>query len=175
MESGTLCLNAEAEARAEERRLAGSERLLHSLAECLLPSTEAVPRAAERVAGLLSRQVRSLSPLPRLLFFLGLRLLEWSPLFLFQAGSRLSRLPTPRRRELFSRWHHSRIYLRRQVATGYNGTIFLTFYDLPETRALLEYGVEPHVAACRKRRETLLAAQAGHTPPTPRGPSMIRS
>ena len=175
METMSLTLGGEAASRSGDRPWRGPERVLLALADCLLPDTDAVPRAAERTTEHLLQSSRRLAPLSRLLFFLGLRILDWSPVLLLRAPSRLSRLPRRRRRELFDRWLHSRIYLRRQLGIAYNGTLFLSYYDLPEARALLSYGVEAHVARSKAARAGLLARDAVAGLGAPRGRCMIRS
>jgi hypothetical protein len=173
MESMTMRVGAAAPAIEGVRPWRGPEKVLLALCECLLPPGDTVPRAAERVATNLARQARCMSPLPRLLFFMGLRLLDWSPWFLFQAASRLSRLRPERRRAIFERSLHSRIYLRRQLGTAYNGTIFLSFYDLPEARAMLGYAIGPFMERCCDRRAALVAADKAAGRLAPRGRSMI--
>jgi hypothetical protein len=161
-------------AEAQQGLQGGSARTLLALCEALLPERRDVPRAAERVARTLLGQTRFMGPLMRVAFLAGLRLLEWSPVILLRAPHRLSRLEPARRRELFERWMHSRLYLRRQVALAYNGPIFLCWYDLPEVRAALHYGVEPFVADLCERHETLLQADRLHGRRAPRECSMIK-
>ena len=151
----------------------GPGQTLLALAQALLPKVDAVPQAPERVTRMLLEQAHHMSPMMRFLFFVGLRILEWSPLALFRAPHRLSQIPAVHRRELFERWQHSRLYTRRQLALAYNGPIFMAFYDLPEMRGVLRYGVEPHLASSRRHHAALLESDPdGRCAPW--GVSMVR-
>jgi hypothetical protein len=152
----------------------GPARTLLALCQALLPARRDVPQAAERVTATLLGQTSFMSPLMRVSFRLGLRLLEWSPLVLLRAPRRLSRLDPGQRRALFERWMHSRLYLRRQVALAYNGPIFLCWYDLPEVRDALQYGVQPFVTRLCERHESLLEDDRVHGRHAPRECSMIK-
>jgi hypothetical protein len=152
----------------------GSEGILRALCQAMLPELPELEDAPGRVARRLLEQTRFMPPLMRLMYRLGLYVLDLSPLLLLQARGRLSRLPLQRCRELIGRWHHSRLYARRQIALAYSGTIFFAFYDLPEVRTRLGYRIGEWVEDCKDRREALLEKDRAEGASAPRSASMIR-
>lgn len=137
---------------------AWSRRTLAALAEVVLPgpASGAPPMDGARVADFVDEFVFHMPTLLRLLFPIGLALLD---LGAFVAGPSLvpfSFMRSPeRRRRYIARWVHSPVMLFRELIKGVKGVVLFGYYSDPRVAAHIGYDPEPFarlVATERLRR-----------------------
>ena len=99
----------------------------------------------------------------RLLFPLGLRLLEWGPLPFTGKPTRLSKMPREEALHYCEGWLESRIPQRRMLMLGVRALVYLGFFQHPTVLEAMEVGWDRRmVETIRLRAETLDRAHYGY-------------
>jgi hypothetical protein len=130
-----------------------SRRSLRALAEVVIPSGGGAPEIdLAKVIDLADEWVRYMPRLLRLLFPVGLLMLELGALLLAPSLVPFSFMSLPRRRRYVAAWAHSRSPLRRDLIKGVKGICLFAFYSEPRVSAQLGYRVDEHVQLVRSER-----------------------
>lgn len=133
-----------------------SRRIVAALAEVVLPvGADAPTLPTEEVVRFVDGYVPHMPRLLRLLFPVGLLLLELGALVLAPSPVPFSAMSLARRRRYVDAWVHARWRLRRDLIKAVKGLCLLAYYSDPRVAARLGYAVEEHVAtvsAARLRR-----------------------
>jgi hypothetical protein len=109
------------------------------------------------------RTVRFMPRPLRILFPLGLRLLEWGPVVLAGTPTRLSRMPREDALALCERWLRSRIRPIRMLMLGLRALVYLAFFRHPAVLEAMNVRWDRRMAdAVRLRAETLDHAEYGY-------------
>jgi hypothetical protein len=110
----------------------------------------------------IDRTVPYLPPLLRLAFPLGLRLLEWGPLFFVGEPTRLTRMEPERALAYCERWLHGRLPQPRMLMLGVRALVYLAFFQHPSVLDAMEVRWDRRMLdAVRLRAETLDHARTG--------------
>jgi hypothetical protein len=119
----------------------GSRRTLRALAEVIVPRDEAagVVVDLERVVDFVDDMVRYMPRLLRVLFPVGLLLLEYGTFVLLPSLRRFSGLDVAHRERYVRGWVHARMMLRRDLIKGVKGICLFAFYSDPRVMAHLGY------------------------------------
>ena len=143
-----------ARAASRARQLgAWSRRSLRALAEVVTPhGNGAPPVAIDAIVDFADDWVRYMPRLFRLLFPVGLMLLEIGALFLGPSLVPFSFMSPERRRRYVLSWMHGRSALRRDLIKGVKGLCLFAYYSDPRVAAQLGYHVDEHVAVVRADR-----------------------
>jgi hypothetical protein len=99
----------------------------------------------------------------RLLYPLGLRLLEWGPLVFAGRPTRLSRMPREEALALCKRWLHSRFGPVRMLMLGVRALVYLAFFQHPAVLEAMSVRWDRRmVETVRLRAATLDHAEYGY-------------
>jgi hypothetical protein len=130
-----------------------SRRSLRALAEVVIPSGGDAPVVElGMVIDLADEWVRHMPRLLRLLFPVGLMMLELGALLLAPSLVPFSFMSLPRRQRYVAAWAHSRSALRRDLIKGVKGICLFAYYSEPRVAAQLGYHVDEHVGLVRSER-----------------------
>jgi hypothetical protein len=135
---------------------AWSRRIVRALAEVVLPmSDDAPPLPLDDVVRFVDSFVPKMPTLLRLLFPVGLLLLELGAFVLGPSLLPFSAMSLARRRRYVDGWVRARWRVRRDLIKAVKGLCLLCYYNDPRVARSLGYHVEEHVtlvAAERLRR-----------------------
>lgn len=133
---------------AERHELgAWSRRVVRALAEVVLPDGADAPRVpTSRIVDFVDSYVPHLPRLLRLLFPVGLMMLELGAFVLGPSLLPFSAMSLPRRRRYVDGWVHAGWRIRRDLIKAVKGLCLIAYYSDPRVGARLGYAVEAHVA-----------------------------
>jgi len=124
-----------------------SRRVVRALAEVVLPAGADAPAlATDEVVIFVDSFVPHMPRLLRLLFPIGLMLLELGAFVLGPSLTPFSAMSLARRRRYVDGWVHARWRLRRDLIKAVKGLCLLAYYSDARVGARLGYAVETHVA-----------------------------
>lgn len=124
-----------------------SRRVVRALAEVVLPDAEDAERVSMgAIVAFVDGYVPHMPALLRLLFPVGLMMLELGAFVLAPSLLPFSSLSLARRRRYVEGWVHARWRLRRDLIKAVKGLCLLAYYSDPRVGARLGYFVEAHVA-----------------------------
>jgi hypothetical protein len=134
---------------------AGSRRTLAALASVVTPGptrggAPAVP--IDEIVDFIDDWVRYLPRLFRLLFPVGLLLLEYGALVLTPSLRRFSALDDEAKGRYVEGWVHARARLRRDLIKATKGLCLLAYYSDARVTAALGYTVDEHVKLVSSER-----------------------
>jgi hypothetical protein len=124
-----------------------SRRVVRALAEVVLPDSADAPKLpVDEIVAFADSFVPHMPRLLRLLFPVGLMMLELGAFLLGPSPVPFSAMSLPRRRRYVDGWVHARWRLRRDLIKAVKGLCLLAYYSDTRVRARLGYAVEAHVA-----------------------------
>ena len=124
-----------------------SRRVVRALAEVVLPDSADAPKLpVDEIVAFVDSFVPHMPRLLRLLFPVGLMMLELGAFVLAPSLVPFSAMSLARRRRYVDGWVHARWRLRRDLIKAVKGLCLLAYYSDPRVGARLGYFVEPHVA-----------------------------
>ncbi len=130
-----------------------SRRTMATLAEVVLPRGQGAPEVStDTVVALADSFAREMPRLLRVLFPIGLFLLEWGALLLGPSLVPFSLMTQQRRERYVMSWVHSRSHIRRDLIKGVKGLVLLCYYADARVCAYLGYAVEEHVTLVKAER-----------------------
>ena len=123
-----------------------SRRVVRALAEVVQPSGEGAPALPlETFVRFVDDYVPHLPRLLRLLFPVGLMLLELGAFVMGPSLVPFSVMSLAQRRKYVDGWVHARWRIRRDLIKAVKGLCLLAYYSDPRVGGRLGYGVETHV------------------------------
>ncbi len=123
-----------------------SRRTLRALAEVVLPHVAGAPEVSTaEVVDFVDDWVFYMPRLFRLLFPVGLMLLELGAFVLGPSLVPFSFMSEKRRARYVNSWVHAGWQLRRDLIKGVKGLVLVKYYSDPKVCAYLGYQVEEHV------------------------------
>lgn len=126
---------------------AWSRRIVRALAEVVLPDAADAPKLpAADIVAFVDGYVPHMPRLLRLLFPVGLLMLELGTFVLAPSLVPFSSMSLARRRRYVEGWVHARWRLRRDLIKAVKGLCLLAYYSDARVRERLGYAVEAHVA-----------------------------
>jgi hypothetical protein len=126
---------------------AWSRRVVRALAEVVLPDGGDAPTVpTSHVVDFVASYVPHMPTLLRLLFPIGLMMLELGAFVLGPSLVPFSAMSLARRRRYVDGWVHGGWRIRRDLIKAVKGLCLLAYYSDPRVRARLGYAVETHVA-----------------------------
>ena len=126
---------------------AWSRRVVRALAEVVLPEGADAPSLpSNEVVAFVDSYLPHMPRLLRLLFPVGLMMLELGAFVLAPSLVPFSWMSLARRRRYVNGWVHARWRMRRDLIKAVKGLCLLAYYSDPRVTALLGYAVEEHVA-----------------------------
>jgi len=126
---------------------AWSRRVVRALAEVVLPDAPDAPTLPSAdVVAFVDSFVPHMPRLLRLLFPMGLMMLELGAFLLAPSLVPFSAMSLARRRRYVDGWVHARWRLRRDLIKAVKGICLLCYYSDARVTARLGYAVESHVA-----------------------------
>jgi hypothetical protein len=124
-----------------------SRRVVRALAEVVLPDAADAERVpTSEIVAFVEDYVPHMPTLLRLLFPVGLMMLELGAFVLAPSLLPFSSMSLARRRRYVDGWVHARWRLRRDLIKAVKGLCLLAYYSDQRVRARLGYFVEAHVA-----------------------------
>ena len=124
-----------------------SRRVVRALAEVVLPDGDDAPALpTSEIVAFVDGYVPHMPRLLRLLFPIGLLMLELGAFVLGPSAVPFSSMSLARRRRYVDGWVHARWRLRRDLIKAVKGLCLLAYYSDARVRARLGYTVEAHVA-----------------------------
>jgi len=124
-----------------------SRRVVRALAEVVLPDGDGAPNVPlDEIVAFADSFVPYLPRLLRLLFPIGLMMLELGAFLIGPSLLPFSAMSLARRRRYVDGWVHARWRLRRDLIKAVKGLCLLGYYSDARVRARLGYAVEEHVA-----------------------------
>lgn len=124
-----------------------SRRVVRALAEVVLPDAADAERVpTSEIVAFVDGYVPHMPALLRLLFPVGLMMLELGAFVLAPSLLPFSSMSLARRRRYVDGWVHARWRLRRDLIKAVKGLCLLAYYSDPRVGARLGYLVEAHVA-----------------------------
>lgn len=124
-----------------------SRRVVRALAEVVLPDGDDAPKLpVDEVVAFADSFVPHMPRFLRLLFPVGLMMLELGAFFLGPSLVPFSSMSLARRRRYVDGWVHARWRLRRDLIKAVKGLCLLAYYSDARVCARLGYTVETHVA-----------------------------
>jgi len=130
-----------------------SRRTVRALAEVVMPNVEGAPRVpVADVVAIVDDWVRYMPRLFRVLFPIGLALLELGAFLLGPSLVPFSMMSIARRERYVDGWVHARWRLRRDLIKGVKGLVLVAYYSDPKVCAYLGYRVEEHVQLVKAER-----------------------
>lgn len=138
-----------------------SLRALNALivAICPPPPAPTAPDMIERVAAHVRHFMSYMPPLAGRGFWLCMMLLDWAPLFLFAASSRLHKLSPARASALLTEMVSGRYAFLRTVVVAIRGLILNAYFDQDEVHRAIGYEPLPFIRERIERRQQLLVLQ----------------
>jgi hypothetical protein len=146
-----------------------AKRALFALIAAFCPPAPAptAPDMAERIADHVRRFMAYMPPLSARALWFCILLLDWSPVFLFRAPSRLQKLPTARASLLLSEMVSGRLAFMRTIVVAVRGLVLSAYFDQDEVHRAMGYEPIPFLTERIARRKQLLLepapARAGGT------------
>jgi hypothetical protein len=132
---------------------AWSRRALRALAEVVIPSGPDAPSVdLDGILAFADDYVRYMPRLFRLLFPVGLMMLELGAFVLGPSLVPFSAMSLERRRRYVGGWVRSRSALRRDLIKGVKGLCLFAYYSDPKVAASLGYHVDEHVGLVKSER-----------------------
>jgi hypothetical protein len=132
---------------------AWSRRIVRALVEVVLPDGPDAPEVATvEVVDFVDEWVPYMPRLLRLLFPVGLLLLELGAFVLAPSLTPFSFMSVERRRRYVDGWVHARWRLRRDLIKGIKGLCLLAYYSDARVCRALGYAVEEHVELVKTER-----------------------
>jgi hypothetical protein len=126
---------------------AWSRRVLRALAEVVLPDGDDAPKLpVDEVVTFVDSFVPHMPRFLRLLFPVGLMMLELGAFFLGPSLLPFSTMSLARRRRYVDGWVHARWRIRRDLIKAVKGLCLIAYYSDARVGARLGYTVEAHVA-----------------------------
>jgi hypothetical protein len=130
-----------------------SRRILASLAGVVTPEEAGAPSVpAQQIVDFIDEWVRYMPRLLRVLFPVGLLLLELGAFVLGPSLLPFSLMSSPRQRRYVDGWVHARWRLRRDLVKAVKGLCLLAYYSDPRVMDHLGYTVEEHVHLVKAER-----------------------
>jgi hypothetical protein len=130
-----------------------SRRVVRALAEVVLPDGPGAERVeTSEIVAFVDDYVPRIPKLLRLLFPVGLMMLELGAFVLAPSLVPFSAMSLARRRRYVDGWVHARWRLRRDLIKAVKGLCLLAYYSDPRVGARLGYFVGPHVAQVSAER-----------------------
>ena len=124
-----------------------SRRVVRALAEVVLPDgADAEPVPTSEIVAFAESYVPHMPTLLRLLFPVGLMMLELGAFVLAPSLLPFSSMSLARRRRYVDGWVHARWRLRRDLIKAVKGLCLLAYYSDRRVQERLGYFVEAHVA-----------------------------
>jgi len=124
-----------------------SRRVVRALAEVVLPDGDGAPNVPlDEIVAFADSFVPYLPRLLRLLFPIGLMMLELGAFLIGPSLVPFSAMSLARRRRYVDGWVHARWRLRRDLIKAVKGLCLFGYYSDARVRARLGYAVEEHVA-----------------------------
>jgi hypothetical protein len=124
-----------------------SRRVVRALAEVVLPEGDGAPQVPlDEIVAFADSFVPYMPRLLRLLFPIGLMMLELGAFLIGPSLLPFSAMSLARRRRYVDGWVHARWRLRRDLIKAVKGLCLLGYYSDARVRARLGYAVEEHVA-----------------------------
>ena len=124
-----------------------SRRVVRALAEVVLPDGDGAPNVPlDEIVAFADSFVPYLPRLLRLLFPIGLMMLELGAFLIGPSLVPFSAMSLARRRRYVDGWVHARWRLRRDLIKAVKGLCLLAYYSDARVCARLGYTVEAHVA-----------------------------
>ena len=124
-----------------------SRRVVRALAEVVLPDAPGAPVVpTSQIVDFADSFVPFMPRLLRLLFPIGLMMLELGAFLLAPSLVPFSSMSLARRRRYVDGWVHARWRLRRDLIKAVKGLCLLAYYSDARVTAQLGYAVEAHVA-----------------------------
>ena len=124
-----------------------SRRVVRALAEVVLPDGDGAPNVPlDEIVAFADSFVPYLPRLLRLLFPIGLMMLELGAFLIGPSLVPFSAMSLARRRRYVDGWVHARWRLRRDLIKAVKGLCLLAYYSDARVGARLGYAVEAHVA-----------------------------
>ena len=124
-----------------------SRRVVRALAEVVLPDGADAPKVpVAEIVAFADSFVPYMPRLLRLLFPVGLMMLELGAFVLGPSLVPFSAMSLPRRRRYVDGWVHARWRLRRDLIKAVKGLCLLAYYSDARVTGRLGYTVEEHVA-----------------------------
>jgi hypothetical protein len=131
----------------------GSRRTMATLAEVVMPKGAGAPEVPiANVLALVESFCREMPRLLRVLFPIGLFLLEWGALVLGPSLVPFSWMSPERRQRYVMSWVHSGSHIRRDLIKGVKGLVLICYYSDPRVGAFLGYAVDEHVQLVKAER-----------------------
>jgi hypothetical protein len=128
-------------------------RSFRALAEVVTPRGDGAPEVSlDALVDLADDWVRYMPRLFRLLFPVGLMMLELGALFLAPSLVPFSFMSLERRRRYIAAWTHSRSPLRRDLIKAVKGICLFAYYSDARVGAALGYSIDEHVSLVRSER-----------------------
>jgi hypothetical protein len=122
-----------------------SRRTLRALAEVVTPHVAGAPEVpAAEIVDFVDDWVRYMPKLFRLLFPVGLMMLELGAFLLGPSLVPFSLMSAERRARYVNGWVHAGWRLRRDLIKGVKGLVLVKYYSDPRVCAYLGYAVEEH-------------------------------
>jgi hypothetical protein len=123
-----------------------SRRVVRALAEVVQPTGEGAPALPlEHFVRFVDDYVPHMPRLLRLLFPVGLMLLELGAFVLAPSPLPFSAMSLARRRRYVDGWVHARWRIRRDLIKAVKGLCLLAYYSDPRVGGRLGYAVDAHV------------------------------
>ncbi len=140
-----------------------TERAFHAVIVALCPPEPVVPELVPRIDDHVRRLMRYM-PWPMAIGLIAaFFLLDWSPLWRFQAFGRISGRASPTAAQAaLNAVAHSRFLLQRTLMMAAKGAILSAFYDLPEIQRALGVDLHAHARERIELRRRLLAGEPTH-------------
>jgi hypothetical protein len=130
-----------------------SRRVVRALAEVVLPFGEGAPTVdAEEIVEFVDAYVHHLPRLLRLLFPVGLMMLELGAFVLGPSLVPFSAMSRGRRLRYVQSWIDASWRLRRDLIKAVKGLVLIKYYSDPRVQAYLGYRPEEHVALVSAER-----------------------
>jgi len=139
-----------------------TRRALFALIAAFCPPAPAPggPDIAERVADHVRRFMAYMPPLSARALWLCILILDFSPLFLFRAASRLQKLPTARASALLTDMVGGRLAFMRTIVVAVRGLVLSAYFDQDEVHRAIGYEPIPFLTERIARRQQLLLEPA---------------
>jgi hypothetical protein len=130
-----------------------SRRTLRALAEVVVPDAPGAPKMAPaEVVAFIDDWVFHMPKLFRVLFPIGLMMLELGAFVLGPSLVPFSFMGLERRRRYVDQWVHAGWLLRRDLIKGVKGLCLIAYYSDPKVCEYLGYQVEEHVQLVKSER-----------------------
>ncbi|MBW2253157.1 MAG: hypothetical protein JRI25_01005 [Deltaproteobacteria bacterium] len=139
----------------------GTRRAFHGLMRAMLPPPPAPEVPLERMELQIRCLLRYFHPLIARGFALGVRLLDWSPVWRFRSFKRVQKLPREEGCALLERLAHSRNGPLAQLAVAVRSSVLSAYFDQDEVIEALGYTPVPFITERTARRDQIVAEEQG--------------